>query len=125
MELITEEQYNKLEKIIGNAPKYIWYEVFHMIYQAGFDEVYNYLTAVPKDNWDDIIILQPLLRKYREEILTKYGRMREEVNVTSGITCPRCKSTKTIAAERQTRSADEPMTTYARCLECGRTWIVD
>lgn len=36
--------------------------------------------------------------------------------------CRACKSKKTQYACLQTRSADEPMTTYVSCLQCGRRW---
>ena len=34
-------------------------------------------------------------------------------------TCSKCKSKKTTFYEQQTRSADEPMTTFVTCLDCG------
>lgn len=34
-------------------------------------------------------------------------------------TCSKCKSKKTTFYEQQTRSADEPMTTFVQCLICG------
>jgi DNA-directed RNA polymerase subunit M/transcription elongation factor TFIIS len=37
------------------------------------------------------------------------------------LTCPKCKSKKTSYYQMQTRSADEPMTTYAQC-QCGHRW---
>jgi hypothetical protein len=36
--------------------------------------------------------------------------------------CGRCKSTKTTYYQMQTRSADEPMTTYVTCKNCGHKW---
>lgn len=36
--------------------------------------------------------------------------------------CGACKSKKTTFTEMQTRSADEPMTVFALCLNCGRRW---
>ena len=36
--------------------------------------------------------------------------------------CRRCKSTKTTYYQMQTRSADEPMTTYVTCKNCGHKW---
>lgn len=36
--------------------------------------------------------------------------------------CGKCKSLKTTYYQLQTRSADEPMTTYASCNQCGHRW---
>jgi len=36
--------------------------------------------------------------------------------------CSRCKTRKTTYTLAQTRSADEPMTTFVSCLNCGRNW---
>lgn len=36
--------------------------------------------------------------------------------------CMRCKSKKTTNYQMQTRSADEPMTTFWTCLNCGKKW---
>mmetsp|Transcript_7723 Transcript_7723/g.14569 ORF Transcript_7723/g.14569 Transcript_7723/m.14569 type:complete len:356 (-) Transcript_7723:81-1148(-) len=37
-------------------------------------------------------------------------------------TCGRCKSIKTTSTQKQTRSADEPMTVFVLCLSCGNRW---
>jgi len=37
-------------------------------------------------------------------------------------TCGRCKSTKTTSTQKQTRSADEPMTVFVLCMNCGNRW---
>ena len=39
-----------------------------------------------------------------------------------GFTCHKCKSQKCTYYQMQTRSADEPMTTFVSCLECGNRW---
>ena len=36
--------------------------------------------------------------------------------------CGKCKQRKCTYYELQTRSADEPMTTFILCLECGNKW---
>lgn len=44
-------------------------------------------------------------------------------NVPDGaFECRRCKSMKTTYYQLQTRSADEPMTTYVTCLKCNNKW---
>jgi len=37
-------------------------------------------------------------------------------------TCGRCKSIKTTSTQKQTRSADEPMTVFVLCMNCGNRW---
>ena len=44
-------------------------------------------------------------------------------NVEDGIfQCRKCKSRKTTYYSMQTRSADEPMTNFITCIECGNRW---
>lgn len=38
------------------------------------------------------------------------------------IQCGKCGSKKTWSVQKQTRSSDEPMTTFSRCVECGNNW---
>ena len=36
--------------------------------------------------------------------------------------CPKCKNTEAEAWQEQTRSADEPSTSFFRCTKCKNTW---
>lgn len=36
--------------------------------------------------------------------------------------CKKCGSKQTVAEQKQTRSADEPMTTFVKCLNCNNGW---
>lgn len=51
-------------------------------------------------------------------------RMAASVSVEhdSMFTCSKCKSKKCASVQLQTRSADEPMTTYVTCTNCGKHW---
>lgn len=40
----------------------------------------------------------------------------------SEFVCGKCKSQKIFTEQKQTRSADEPMTTFLTCQECGNKW---
>lgn len=41
---------------------------------------------------------------------------------TDNFTCRKCKSTRCSYYQLQTRSADEPMTTFVTCIDCGNRW---
>jgi|UniRef100_A0A6C0EWS6 transcription elongation factor S-II len=41
---------------------------------------------------------------------------------TDKFTCRKCHSKKCTYYQLQTRSADEPMTTFVTCLDCGKRW---
>ncbi|KAL6715784.1 transcription elongation factor TFIIS [Lecanora helva] len=48
-----------------------------------------------------------------------------ERSISSSLECsnPKCKGRKTVAySQAQTRSADEPMTTFCECQSCGKRW---
>ena len=43
-------------------------------------------------------------------------------NYSGLFTCGKCKSKKTTYYQMQTRSADEPMTTFVTCINCSKRW---
>jgi len=58
------------------------------------------------------------LDKNREEMMKAAG-----VNIEEGMfVCGRCGSTKTTHYQKQTRSADEPMTVFVQCTNCPNRW---
>lgn len=48
--------------------------------------------------------------------------IKGELLKASLFTCGRCKSHKTTSTQKQTRSADEPMTVFVFCENCGNRW---
>ena len=64
--------------------------------------------------WSDIIDEKTKIEKMLKDSL--------EESATDLFKCPRCHKRKTIYCEVQTRSSDEPMTTFITCLECGKKW---
>lgn len=62
-----------------------------------------------------------------DEIIQEYNnnlpKYTEEVEQPDGMHfCGRCKSYKTTYYQLQTRSADEPMTTFVSCTKCNNRW---
>lgn len=57
-------------------------------------------------------------KKIRDE--NKYAPKLEAS--TDNFTCRKCKSKECSYYQLQTRSADEPMTTFVTCIKCGNRW---
>lgn len=56
---------------------------------------------------------------------SKRDKNKFETNLaaaTDTFTCRKCKNNKCTYYQMQTRSADEPMTTYCQCCICGNRW---
>jgi transcription elongation factor S-II len=66
------------------------------------------------DKWEKLLSD----KKIRDE--NKYSPTIEAS--TDNFTCWKCKSKKCTYYQLQTRSADEPMTTFVSCLNCGQRW---
>jgi transcription elongation factor S-II len=66
------------------------------------------------DKWDEMIRLKSI------RDLSKFETNLEAC--TDTFTCRKCKSKKCSYYQMQTRSADESMTCYVNCLECGCRW---
>tara|TARA_X000000950_G_C13665450_1_gene557703 strand:+ start:226 stop:747 length:522 start_codon:yes stop_codon:yes gene_type:complete len=66
------------------------------------------------EKWNDLIEE----KKIRDE--HKYAPKLEAS--TDDFKCWKCKSKKCTYYQLQTRSADEPMTTFVTCLDCGQRW---
>ena len=62
------------------------------------------------------------LANSRTDVMAEYmNSIRSE---SSTITCRRCKGKKVSVHFQQTRSADEPMTEFYNCIECGCSWRI-
>jgi transcription elongation factor S-II len=66
------------------------------------------------DKWEALIQLKIKRDK------SKYDTQIEAM--TDTFKCRKCKSNKCSYYQLQTRSADEPATTYVSCIECGNRW---
>jgi transcription elongation factor S-II len=59
------------------------------------------------------------------ETKSKRDKNKFETNIaaaTDTFTCRKCKGNKCTYYQMQTRSADEPMTTFCQCILCGNRW---
>ncbi|ORY55502.1 transcription factor S-II, central domain-containing protein [Pseudomassariella vexata] len=65
-------------------------------------------------------------RKHDEELekenMKKAQVPMAEKSISDTLECGNCKQKKVSYSQAQTRSADEPMTTFCECMNCGRRW---
>jgi len=57
-----------------------------------------------------------------DAIDTQWSLKNGEQLITGMFTCGKCKGEKTTYFQMQTRSSDEPMTTFVSCLTCNNRW---
>jgi transcription elongation factor S-II len=63
-----------------------------------------------------------LWKPYYDRIAAKELLRSNDVVPEGILQCGRCKSKRVVWYQMQTRSADEPMTVFATCSECGKRW---
>lgn len=63
-----------------------------------------------------------LRKKHLEEKKRESMAAQENGRTTSIFRCGKCKSRNCTYTQLQTRSADEPMTTFVNCVDCGNRW---
>lgn len=91
----------------------IYKDITEKKYKAHKLAFMTHQEMMPK-KWDELIAI----KKVRDE--NKY--MPKIEASTDNYTCYKCKSKKCSYYQLQTRSADEPMTTFVSCIDCGNRW---
>ena len=91
------------------------------------DECIDCGACEPECPADAIFSEDDLPEKWEELVQNKIKRDNAKYNVdmeaaTEEFMCYKCKKRKCTYYELQTRSADEPMTTFVSCLNCGNRW---
>ncbi|KAG6008003.1 hypothetical protein E4U21_005237 [Claviceps maximensis] len=57
-----------------------------------------------------------------KENMKKAQVPQEQKSISDSLQCGRCKMKKVSYTQAQTRAADEPMTTFCECMNCGHRW---
>lgn len=60
--------------------------------------------------------------RIRKENMDKAMVAQAERSISTSLQCGKCGQRKVTYTEAQTRSADEPMTLFCTCLNCGKSW---
>lgn len=64
----------------------------------------------------------PIFERVARRQLGKQLTTDVETASDGAFQCKKCKSMKTTFTQLQTRAADEPMTTFVLCINCGKRW---
>lgn len=62
--------------------------------------------------------------EYKKENMKNAEVAKPERSISTSFTCGKCGQKKVAYNQAQTRSADEPMTTFCECQNCGNRWKV-
>lgn len=66
--------------------------------------------------------MRQLRAKFTKESIDDHQMSRQEGTVTDLFKCGKCGKKNCTYNQLQTRSSDEPMTTFVFCMECGNRW---
>tara|TARA_Y100000741_G_scaffold365120_1_gene359285 strand:+ start:219 stop:722 length:504 start_codon:yes stop_codon:yes gene_type:complete len=113
-ELFLNIYIEKLKMVLNNLKnKSLLDKVINKEFKA---HMFAFMTheELRPDIWKELIEL----KKIKDE--NKFSPKLEAS--TDDFTCSKCKSKKCTHYQLQTRSADEPMTTFVTCINCGNRW---
>ena len=125
----TQEQVSKLatlhypngDYIIDIRRKDILMEILGMLHTQGFATTYDFLSKASDPDY--IIWEQKSMEEGRNKFLRETAiKFAEPVGIEGIAVCQKCGSKKVAVALKQTRSGDEPMTTFYKCVQCGAEW---
>lgn len=105
--VISNIHSNKNAKYVLDKIKYHYFKPDEIV---SMNHTYLY-----PEIWEELI----LKNKKKMDALTNNSELE---NMSSLFTCGRCKQNKCTYFQMQTRSADEPMTTFVTCLVCDKRW---
>jgi DNA-directed RNA polymerase subunit M/transcription elongation factor TFIIS len=126
--VLTEKKNCKVfEKYIyRSSPSEDWDTYIWFIYQiigaliADKTRMKKILKAVKKGRvgWKS-----PVYDEVKERLDEHDSYIVTPFEVADGVVeCPKCHKSRTWSIQKQTRSSDEPMTTFSKCVECGNEW---
>lgn len=126
--ICTWENQNFIDKYLSNARRlkaYLTYlEHRTELKKKLFNEEIKLTDIASMTSYD--LLSDELKKKIQEDnhdiLRKKMIGVQTVENVNGTFKCGKCKSKKTTYYQRQTRSADEPMTVFVECLNCGNRW---
>lgn len=113
----SETNQSLLDKYSENCSPEQIYQAMGELVCGGQDRVRNALRLLATEMtvWDTTAYSR-WATKEREELEFRKTPFQVEEGI---IQCKKCGSKRTLSFQKQTRSADEGMTTFYQCVECG------
>lgn len=120
--LTNEHNLDVFSRRLANASEHIVHEVLYELSacQSIQKRTLQEMLCRIRDHeygWTQAPFDQARVREEEEESF-----LLKPLEIEEGVLECRCGSKRTISYQRQTRSADEGSTTFARCVECGASW---
>lgn len=132
---ISEAREKKVERLWSN-------KLFVFLYKKNFNKVYSNIRSnvnaefvmnkIKYGYWEPENIIsmthEELYPELWEELILKNKKKMDLLSLDNNqqgstmFKCGRCKKNNCTYFQLQTRSADEPMTTFVTCLECNNRW---
>ncbi len=100
--------------------RYLIQLVGMLIQEPNSTKIFNKLLKLGRMGWKN-----PQYTCYQNNIDEHDNFIVHPFDVVDGVVeCPKCHKSKTWSVQKQTRSADEPMTTFSKCADpdCGHEW---
>lgn len=114
-------QYPNGDYIVDVKRKDVFMEILGMLQKYGFTVTYDFLSRASDPDY--VIWEQKSMEAARNKFLRETSiQFAEPVGIEGIAVCQKCGSKKVAVALRQTRSGDEPMTTFYKCVQCGAEW---
>jgi transcription elongation factor S-II len=104
---------DRLKTILSNLKKKDWIKQINTKNISPKQFVFMTHQEFYPEKWDELI---------KSKLLIEQNSEIEIEASTDMYKCRKCKSCKCTYYQLQTRSADEPMTTFVNCIECGARW---
>lgn len=121
LQALLSARYRDGTNIISLKRRDIIMEIIGMILASDFDSVMEFIRSASDPEyilWDQTAMDESRTRLAREISVQQL----EEMGVKGIGKCRYCASKELVFSMAQTRSGDEPMTVFVRCVLCGKQW---
>ena len=121
IETLINLRYKSGDLVLTGNNKEILLEIIGMLSKMSFE---SFLAFISKKNSDDEIIWdQSSMNAGKAKLAKESVLLDEKETGVKGVgKCPYCPSNELVFRTKQTRSADEGMTTFVKCVMCKRGW---